>query len=97
MRNLLSRYYYANRTVCTVLEEMRKCFDTLNFAPVKGLIEEVQMLANRMESALSEKKDVEELHKERKKLLEEVRALDAEIEQKKAVKEALDKIVGPSA
>ena len=31
-----------SRTLCSVLEEMRKCFETRNFSPLHGLIEEAQ-------------------------------------------------------
>ena len=31
-----------NRTLCSVLEEMRKCYETRNFAVLPGLIEEAQ-------------------------------------------------------
>ncbi len=64
-----------NRYICTVLDEMRDCFKTFNFGNMRGLIEEAQTLANRMESALSNYSEskyvVEELHdlKVQKKLL----------------------------
>ena len=48
---------YPNRTMCGVLEEMRQCYKHLNFAPLPGLIEEAQTLANRMESGLGDKQD----------------------------------------
>jgi hypothetical protein len=41
-----------NRTLCSVLEEMRSCYKTRNFAPLKGLIEEAQIYGNRMEAKL---------------------------------------------
>ena len=46
-----------NRTLCDVFEEMRKCHETYNFAPMLGLIEEAQSMANRMEAALFEQED----------------------------------------
>jgi len=45
------------RYLCDVLEEMRKLHKTRNYAPLLGMIEEIQTLANRMEAALGEKKD----------------------------------------
>ncbi len=74
--------YWSHRTVCGVLEDMRSCYTSYNFAPIKGLIEELQVLGNRMEAALGEKKDLpriseelSDLKKERKALLKEVEAL----------------------
>ena len=49
---------YINRTVCDVLEEMRKLYETRNFSSMLGLIEEAQSMANRMEAALDDKRDV---------------------------------------
>lgn len=76
---------YPNRTICTVLQEMRACYKTRNFASLNGLIEEAQAMGNRMESGLYDKKDVErmreergELHKELKELRKEKKKLDPE-------------------
>jgi len=52
----------AHRYVCEVLEEMRKTAETGNYSYLPGLIEEVQVLANRMEASLGEKKDIERYH-----------------------------------
>ena len=75
--------YYVSRTLCEVLEEMRKCNKIRNYAPLESLIEEVQIKANRMESGLDIKKDLvameEEWHKLKKQLKElrkEVKELD---------------------
>ena len=56
-----------SRYICDVLEEMRKCFKALNFAHMKGLIEEAQTLANRMEAALGERKEYLRWHDMAKK------------------------------
>ena len=50
--------YGLNRYVCDVLDEMRTSVKTLNFAMIPSLIEEVQTMANRMEMALSDLKDL---------------------------------------
>ncbi len=75
-----------NRTLCDVLSEMRDCNKTRNFSYLKGLIEEAQTLANRMEAGLGEKHDyfswVKKAKKEKeeyKKLLEETNKLRAEL------------------
>lgn len=71
-----------HRYLCDVVEEIRKCYKTRNFAPLLGLIEEVQTMANRMEAAVNEKADYEVWHKrvkkekgEYKKLLDETNKL----------------------
>ncbi len=59
-----------HRYVCSVLDEMRTCNKTRNYAVLSALIEEAQILVNRMESALGEKSDLELWHgkaKEEKK------------------------------
>ena len=52
---------YLNRTLCDVLDEMRTCFKTYNFAPMLALIEEAQMMGNKMEAGLNDKHDVEKM------------------------------------
>ena len=73
--------FWVNRTLCSVLEDMRTCFKTMNFAPMAGLIEEAQIKGNRMESGLDDKKDLiklnEEWHDLRKKIMEARRELKA--------------------
>lgn len=70
--------FYPNRTVCSVLEELRTCYKTRNFAPMLSLIEEVQYMANRMEAALNDQRDVREWQEERSKLKNEIRQLRTE-------------------
>ena len=67
-----NRSYGLNRYVCTVLEEMRQCTKNLNFSVLPSLIEEVQILVNRMEAKLHDIKDLDNLHdriKEKKLIL----------------------------
>lgn len=80
-------YSYPNRTMCDVLDEMRKCDETRNYAQLKSLIEEVQSMGNRMEAALSDKKNIREWTDEREKLKIEMKALRKE-------KASLDKVLG---
>lgn len=74
-----------SRYICSVLEEMRTCVKTLNFAILLSLIEECQTLANRMESALEDNGGAEEiverlreLKKEKKELQKEIKLLKVE-------------------
>jgi len=70
--------YWVNRSLCDVLEEMRKCFETRNFAPLLGLIEEAQSMGNRMEAGVSDKKDLAKLQAEWHELRYKIIELRAE-------------------
>lgn len=70
--------YYLSRTICDVLEEIRKCHDTRNYSYLKGLIEEAQSMANKMEAALETVKDLERLEARRKELSKEVASKEPE-------------------
>ena len=75
--------YGLNRYICEVLEEMRTCTKTLNFAVIPSLIEEVQIMANRMEMALSDMKDLERLKENIHEKKEELKELEKKIKKKK--------------
>lgn len=72
--------YYPNRTLCDVLHEMKDCYKTRNFAPLKGLIAEAQLFGNRMESALYDIKDLQKINEELHKLREEYKELKRKID-----------------
>ena len=85
--------YGLNRCVCDVLEEMRTSVKTLNFAMIPSLIEEVQTMANRMEMALEDMKDLkglkDEIHDKKKEyetLKDKIRKIEKKIEKKKKEK-----------
>jgi len=67
-----------NRYVCNVIDEARKCHETRNYSYLPGLLEEIQTLVNRMESALRTQKDVDYYTKEASRLKKEIKALKAE-------------------
>ena len=69
---------YLNRTICDVLEEMRKCSKTKNYGAIDGLIEEAQSMANRMEAALYDNRDWEKTREELKELNKELIKLKKE-------------------
>ena len=73
--------YFVNRTLCEVLEEMRKCFETRNFAPLLGLIEEEQSMGNRMEAAISDKKDIAKMQAEWHELRDKLKELRKEAKE----------------
>ena len=70
----------ANRYLCDVLNEMRKCVKTLNFSYLLGLIEEAQTLGSRMESKLFDIKDFDHLHEEIRDLKKKKKKLEKEVE-----------------
>lgn len=72
-----------NRTLCGVLREMRTCYKTRNFSPLKGLIEEAQTYGNRMEAKLSDVKEYERLKEKYKELKAEVEQLEKKTGVKK--------------
>lgn len=63
---------------------MRKCAETLNFSPLMGLIEEAQIMGNRMEGALSQQKDLLKLAEAHSKARKEYNTLVAEIQKLKS-------------
>ena len=71
---------WPNRTACGVLDEMRHCYKTRNFAYIMGLIEELQSICNRMEANIENKNDAERYRKDRSRLRKEVRLLEAQVE-----------------
>ena len=82
--------FYPNRTICEVLNEMRKCYKTRNFAGLLGMIEEAQTMANRMEAALYDQKDVENALKRKAKLKKEIKDLENQLELLNEIKETRD-------
>ena len=74
---------FPNRTLCEVLDEMRKCNETRNFAYLLSLIEEAQSLGNRMEAGLGDKNDVKEWGEKRQKLKKEIKVLTKKVEKLK--------------
>ena len=69
--------------MCDVLEEMRTSVKTLNFAMIPSLIEEVQTMANRMEMALEDMKDLKGLKDEIHEKKKELKILKKKIAKKK--------------
>ena len=78
----MANYYSVHRYVCDVIEEMRKCVKHWNRLTSKrhmrALIEEVQTLVNRMESALYDLKDYGKMMEEKSKLKAEIMKLRKE-------------------
>lgn len=81
--------FWLHRSICGVLGDMRACYRTRNFAPLLGLIEEAQTMANRMEAALGDLKDIPLINEEWHRLKAEVKKARQEL------KELQDRLVEP--
>ena len=69
------------RLMCDVLSDMRQANKSRNYSYLKGLIEEAQYRANRMEDRIYSRNEVERLEKELIKLKSEIKKLRAEKEE----------------
>lgn len=74
---------YPSRYLCSVLDDMRKAHKNHNYSYLTSLIEEVQLLGDRMEAALEDIKSLEEIRLERKKLKKELKNLEDSVEEAK--------------
>lgn len=68
------------RYMCTVLEEMREAIKSMNFSYMGSLVEEAQMLANRMEAGLDHVRSLKDLAKDLAKLKDARKALKQEVQ-----------------
>jgi hypothetical protein len=64
------------RYMCSILDDMRKCYKTRNFAYLESLIEEAQYRANRMEDRLERIRDVESMERRRDQVKKELKELE---------------------
>lgn len=67
------RTFWLNRTACDVLNEMREVLKRsgtpdVTKAMLESLIEEIQVMFNKMEAALADKRQIKEINEERQKL-----------------------------
>jgi len=67
-----------HRTLCDVLWELRTCHESRNYGNLLGLVEEAQTMANRMETALSYKRDIREWELEARELGKKIDAMQEE-------------------
>ena len=75
--------YGLNRYLCDVLSEMRTCTETSNYAYLPSLIEEAQVMGNRMEASLYDKNDYTSIKKMIAEKKVELKKLEKKIEKKK--------------
>lgn len=67
--------WWINRTLCDVLEDMRRCQKTHNYAALEALIEEAQIMGNKMEAAIGDKNDIQEMQETRSELKKQIKKL----------------------
>ena len=77
-------FYWGDRTMCDVLEEMRTASKTKNFSYIDGLIEELQSMGNRMEAGLERYGNLEEAEIEVLKVRAELKQLQREAAKNKS-------------
>lgn len=83
-------FTFPSRTLCEVLQEMRDCYKTCNFGAIPGLIEEAQIMGNRMEAGLETQSTYFELRDAIKKKKEELTQLEKTVKLYKEIKEKTD-------
>lgn len=76
-----------NRFVCDVLGEIRVAYKNRSYVLIPGLVEEAQTMVNRMEATLHDKSDVKWEISRLRKLKQERKALEDEIEELELKKE----------
>ena len=81
--------YWYSRTLCDVLEEMRKLNKTRNYSYLESLIEEAQSMGSRMEAGLGDIKNLERLRDEIRDLKKQRKALKKELERLNDEKQGL--------
>ncbi len=64
------RRFWLNRTACDVLRELKDLLKAQGYdhGAALVLIEELQIMYNKMEAALADKRDINEINKERNRL-----------------------------
>jgi hypothetical protein len=73
-------FYWSERTMCDVLEEMRAASKAKNYSYIDGLIEEVQSMGNRMEAGLEKYGSIAMAEKQVANTKNEIKALDREVQ-----------------
>ena len=74
-------YLGPTRYICTVFDEMRKLDETKNYSSMLSLIEEAQILANRMEASLDTNNTIKDAEKYIKSLKKEIKTLEEQKEK----------------
>lgn len=71
-----------NRTLCAVLDDIREAHKQHNYSYLMSLVEEAQMLGNRMEASLWDQKDALYLREEISKLKAQKKELEESLKGK---------------
>ena len=70
-----------NRVVCNVIDEIQTCIKTQNYSYLPGLVEEMQSMANRMESAIGDIRDIKKISERRRFLKKAIKELEHKFEK----------------
>lgn len=88
---------YVQRTYCAILEEMRELVKTGNTTPLLGLIEELQIVGNKMESSLDVNRDYHTVRSKLSKTVNKHRILTKEyntlLRKAKCLSSIIEKII----
>lgn len=79
-------YLYPNRTLCSILDDLRSMHKTHNYSCLLACAEEIQYHANRMEAGLADMKDIREIRNKLTELKTEYRKEKNKIKTKKEKK-----------
>ncbi len=82
-----------NRTICCVLDEMRKAYETRNFSYLLGLIEEAQSMANKMEARIYDIHDYESVRDAYKDMKQKRDEIQDELLALEIKKRELDELI----
>jgi len=86
-------YSIHGRTMCDALQDMRAAVKAMSFGYMSGLIEEVQTMGNRMESALEDKKNLRHGAEYAKELKREIKELEEKRDALRADEKKLGSVV----
>jgi len=78
------------RFLCSIIDDMKQCYETRNFSPLPGLMHELQIGANRMEAKLDIIRDFDYYEEEYRGLKKQCKDLKKQIKEKKKELEDLD-------
>ena len=87
--------YPHSRFFCEVLEDMRSCLKAGDHKSLKSLVEEAQVVGNRMESSLRDRRDIERMTEEVSELRDEIKKLKKKrnkLRKKAGVKKEKDNV-----
>jgi len=89
MRGFSDYSFYPNRTMCDVLDAMLKMHKRYSFGELPGMVEELRYMAQRLETVIEDRRDVDKFKIMRSELKSDLKKLQAEVKQAKREKDLL--------